>query len=350
MKMKRISAATIAEAMNLARKELGDDAVLLETQKSPKGKGVIVTFAVEAEEERIVPSFLDDPIVDPVDILPFRLNIRKPDVTKVEAAHPAIGLAIETLAYHDVPEPLREKLTQAIRRARLKPDALIDVAEKLLADAFTQVLSFKPITTSIPTPPPKALMLVGPHGAGKTSTIAKLATELSLKKLPMAIVSTDRERLAGTDALAKLAEIIGCRFDICDSRAKLKSALAMHVGASWLLIDTSGANIYEFKHMKSLGELTTLQGIEPVLTCPAGMDADEAREMASVFDFLEIERMIITRLDATRRLKGIFAAMATGSYAFSNYSQSASPADVCQPLTPIALARLMLRHERERMK
>lgn len=359
MKMKRISAATVADAMGLARRELGEDAVLLETQKSPKGKGVIVTFAIEEKE---IATFLDDEepafIEDlPPEIIPFRPSVhtpppspKKPEPIKAEIAHPAIAMAIEAIEHHGVPEELREKLIAAIRRARLKPDGLVEVAETLLADAFTQVLSFQPLSAAIPAPPPKALMFVGPHGAGKTSTIAKLATEVALKKLPLAIVSTDRERLAGTDALAKLAEIIGCRFDICDSRAKLKSALAMHVGASWLLIDTSGANIYEFQHMKALGELATLQGIEPILTCPAGMDADEAREMASVFDFLPIERMIITRLDATRSLKGIFAAMNTGNYAFSNYSQSASPADACQPLTPMALARLMLRHARERMK
>ncbi len=348
MKMKRISAATMAEAMSLARKELGEDAVLLETQKSPKGKGVIVTFAVEEEE---VPLFANDEIIDnPADILPFRANIKKPEVSRVEMEHPAFALVAEALSYHGLPQGLHDKLIMTLHKLRLKPNALIDVAETALADALTQTLGFQPLATAVPTPPPRALMLVGPHGAGKTSTIAKLATELSMKKQPLAIVSTDNERLAGTEALAKLATIIGCRFDVCDSRAKLKSALAMHVGAAWLLIDTAGANIYEFKQMKAIGEFATLQGIEPILTCPAGMDADEASEMASVFDFLAIERMIVTRLDATRRLKGVFAALSTGGYALSNFTQAASPADSCQPLTPIALARLMLRHERERMK
>ena len=32
-------------------------------------------------------------------------------------------------------------------------------------------------------------------------------------------------------------------------------------------------NIYEFQQLKALGELAGLQGIEPILTCPAGMDA-----------------------------------------------------------------------------
>jgi len=79
------------------------------------------------------------------------------------------------------------------------------------------------------------------------------------------------------------------------------------------------------------------------------MAADEAQEMASVFDFLNIERMLITRLDATRRLTSVFTTLATGGYALSNLSNSASPTDACSPLSPAALSRLMLRHIRERL-
>jgi flagellar biosynthesis protein FlhF len=347
MRMKQISADSIAQALALARKELGEDAVLLETRKSPKGKGVIVTFAVDAPEENL---FDDDPIVDqPADILPFTPAITKPAVSRVEIDHPALALIAESLAYHGIPDALQGKLMQALQRLRLKPDALIEVAQTALADALTHVLAFQPIATALTTPPPRALMLVGPHGAGKTSTIAKLASELCLKKQPVVIVSTDSERLAGTEALQKLSSIVGCKLDLCDSRAKLKSVLAMHLGKAWILIDSAGANIYEFAQMKSIGEFATLSGIEPILTCPAGMDANEAKEMASVFDFLAIDRMIVTRLDATRRMNGVFSALSTGGYALANFTQAASPADACQPLTPPALARLMLRHLRERM-
>ena len=343
MKMRKISATSIAEALSLARKELGEDAVLLETKKAPQGKGVIVTFAVDEPDEDL---FNDDLLDNPADILPFSPSIAKPSDSKVEIDHPAIALIADALAYHGLPTALNEKLIHTLHKIRLKPDALIEVAQTALADALTQILSFQPIATATKIAPPKALMLVGPHGAGKTTSIAKLATELCMQKQPVVIVSTDTERLAGADALQKLSSIVGCKLDICDSRAKLKSALAMHLGTSWILIDSAGANIYEFARMKALGEL---QGVEPILTCPAGMDADEAQEMASVFDFLPIERMLVTRLDATRRLKGVFAALTTGGYALCNFSDAATPADSCQPLTPIALARLMLRHERERM-
>jgi flagellar biosynthesis protein FlhF len=192
-------------------------------------------------------------------------------------------------------------------------------------------------------------MLVGPHGAGKTSTLAKLATELTLAGEHVVLISTDMERLGGAEALQKVAEILKCDFYACEKRQQLKILLQQYLGKAWVLIDSAGANIYEFAQMKQLGEFAGLQGVEPILTCPAGMDADEAAEMASVFDFLSIDRMLITRLDAARRLKSMFTTITTGGYALAGYTHSAIPSDALQSLTPIALSRLMLRHARERL-
>ncbi len=347
MKMKKISAASIQEALAMARKELGEDAVLLETKKGV-GKGVIVTFAVdEPDEDLFAGDFANDDIAP--HIIPFSAEIKRPATAKAEINHPAIDLINEALEYHAVPDLLRQRMLINLHKTRLKPDSVIEVAETALADVLTTCIPFAPIATALKSPPPRALMFVGPHGAGKTSAIAKLATELTLKKQKIVLISTDLERLGGTDSLAKLSAILSCEFHICESRAELKAVIAAYQQKSWILIDSTGANIYAFKQMKTLGELASLPSIEPILVCPAGMDADEAREMAGVFDFLTIERMIITRLDAVRRLKSLFSVHISGGYALANFSNSASPSDACQPLTPIALSRLMLRHARDRL-
>ncbi len=346
MRMKKISAGSVQEALALARKELGEDAVLLETKKNATGKGVTITFAVDEPDEQL---FANDDYDNPADILPFRPEISRASTARVEIDHPAIGLIREAMEYHGMPEALSSRINSALNKIHLKPDALIEVAQVALADALTQTFAFQPIATATKTPPKRAIMLVGPHGAGKTSTIAKLATELTLHKQPVVLISTDMERMGGTDSLNKLSTILKCEFHICDTRSQLKTLVPNYIGKAWVLIDTTGANIYEFSQMKALGELASLSYIEPILTCPAGMDADEGREMASVFDFLPIERMIVTRLDAARRLKSIFAVLNAGGYAFSNLTNSATPADACQPLSPVALSRLMLRHVRERL-
>jgi flagellar biosynthesis protein FlhF len=346
MKMKQISGATIQEALAIARRELGDDAVLLETKKNTKGKGVVVTFAIDGPDENL---FDDEPFNDNAAILPFSPDIARATTAKVEIDHPALGLITEAFEYHQVPLALAQRLLTTLHKISLKPDALIEVAQAALADALAENIAFQPIATATKVIPKRAMMLVGPHGAGKTSTIAKLATELTLQKQPVVLISTDMERMGGAESLAKLADIIRCEFFTCETRAELKSLLASHQGNAWMLIDTAGANIYEFAPMRALGELASLQGVEPILTCPAGMDADEAQEMAGVFDFLNIERMIVTRLDAVRRLKSVFAVLTTGGYALSNLTNSAVPTDACQALSPVALSRLMLRHAHERL-
>lgn len=343
MKMKQISAASVAEALNLARRELGDDAVLLETKKGPKGKGVIVTFAIDAPDEIL---FADDAMND--NIAPFTPHIPKPATPRIEINHPAFGLIEECFTYHGLSSGLADRLRISLRKAHLRPDTVIETAQLALADALADTLVFQPITLTH-LHYDKALMLVGPYGAGKTATLAKFATECALAKLPVVLISTDTEQLAGSDALKKLAQIIQCDFYVAESRAALKLLLKQYLGKALILVDSTGANIYEFSQMKALGEFASLSGIEPILTAPAGIDADEAQEMASVFSFLNIQRMIVTRTDATRRLKGVFSAMAAGGYGLANMTASQKPSDAAQPLSPAALARLMLRHTRERL-
>lgn len=340
--MKQISASSVAEALNIARRELGDDAVLLETKKSSKSKGVVVTFAIDEPDEML---FAEDAFND--NIAPFTPHIAKPATAKVEIDHPAYGLIEESFTYHGLPPALINHMRSQLRKVQLRPDALIEVAQAALADVLAQVCVFEPIALTAIAP--KALMLVGPHGAGKSASIAKFATVAAVNKQPAVLISTDTDQLAGADGLKQLSDIIGCDFYVADSRAALKLLLKQYLGKAHMFIDSAGANIYEFSQMKTLGEFAGLADVEPILTCPAGIDADEAQEMASVFSFLPIRRMLITRTDAARRLRGVFAAITTGGYALANFSASPKPSEAAASLSPAALSRLMLRHTRERL-
>ena len=346
MRMKQIRAATMQDALALARRELGEGAVLLDSKKDG-GKGIIVTFAMEENEEAIAP---DEGAfnVNPADILPFTPAIPKPAVRGPELNHPALQLLAEAFTFHQLPPALHASLMERLPLVKLHPDSLINVAEAALTELLSNLFTYKPIATAGKFPA-RALMLVGPHGAGKSSAIAKLATELTLHKQRVTLISTDTEKMGGTENLAKLAGILKCPFQFAQTRAEVKALLAEPATQGWVLIDSAGVNIYEFKELKALGEIAGLNGVEPILTVPAGLDAHESAEMASVFSFLPIERMLLTRLDAVRRLSGVFAALGSSGYALANASSSAAPTDSCGALSPAGLARLMLRQTRERM-
>jgi flagellar biosynthesis protein FlhF len=342
--MKQITAPTMQEALQIAKKELGEDAVLLNTHKT-NGNSITVVFAVN----EIAPINFADLPDDDIEPMPATVDIKRASTAGTVVSHPAFPILREALRYHAVPDDLSVSLMKQVQSQHIPAGELYDVAEKLLAEALGKLLVFKPIATAAAIPPARVLMLVGPHGAGKTSAIAKLATELTLHKRRVVLISADSERMGALDTLQGLAELMKCECRIVDSRNDLKEIVKQYIGQAWVLVDSTGANIYEFKQLKALGELAGLQGVEPILTCPAGMDREEATEMAGVFSFLPIERMIVTRLDSTRRLGSLFAAMTAGGYGLANLSQSASPSEACLPASAPALARLMLRQARERV-
>lgn len=344
MKLKKINATSMQEAMAMARQQLGEDAVLLESKKIAGG-GVVVTFAIEAED---VPLY-DDPLVDPSILDSTSFHIPRAAATGTEITHPAVGMIAEALSEHNVPLALAEKILMRLHSAHFPPDTLIDATETALADALNAIIAFKPIATAAPVAPHKAIMLVGTHGAGKTSAIAKFATELTLHKKRVVLISSDNERLGAADTLESLARLLTCDFHLAEDRTSLKPLIKQYLGQAWILIDTAGVNVYEFKQLKALGELATLQDIEPILTCPVGIDPFEAQETASVLGFLNIERMIVTRADAARRLSSLFAALTAGGLALANISSSASPSDACTPMSGAGLSRLMLRATREKL-
>ena len=68
---------------------------------------------------------------------------------------------------------------------------------------------------------------------------------------------------SAADTLSGLASLLKAQFYIAESRGALKPLIKEYQGQAWILIDSTGVNIYEFQQLKALGELAGLQGIEP---------------------------------------------------------------------------------------
>ena len=88
MKMKQISAATIKDAMATARRELGEDAVLIDQKKAANG-GIVVTFAVDEPDKKCCSSRRTPPPRATANILPFTPEIPKPANDRKDRARPS---------------------------------------------------------------------------------------------------------------------------------------------------------------------------------------------------------------------------------------------------------------------
>jgi len=81
---------------------------------------------------------------------------------------------------------------------------------------------------------------------------------------------------------------------------------------------------------------------EILFVMATGADAMETADTVRAFSDLEAKRMIISRLDMTRRLGGILAAALVGRIAIANVSVNPSVADGLSQINPVSLAHLII--------
>ncbi len=293
MRLKLFHASNMTAAMALVRSSLGPDALILSTRRV--SDGVEVTAALE-------PAPMDAPPPLP-ELLP---SLPPHSVDPAQRA---------ALAWHGVPPGLMDAL-----------------APGRLADALSGVLLFGDLPLDGAAP----LLVAGPPGAGKTLTVAKLATRLVMAGRTPLVVTADGQRAGAPEQLAAYTRLLGLTLVVASTPAPLGRALARSQDAP-VLIDTPGLDPFDASAREELLALAAASGAVTALALPAGLDPDEARELAEAFAEAGATLLIATRLDVSRRLGGVLAA-ATAGLTVTEAGVGPGAADGLRPLTPELLA------------
>lgn len=311
MRLKTFTADDMAAAMKRVRAELGADAIIVSSREA--SGGVEVVAAVEPAPE------------DSFEIAPL-------------SAAPADGVDAlqDILDYHRVPPALGESLADAA--AALDTDDAI----LALAGALDSRFAFSPLGSGKMKggPDNRPLVLIGPPGAGKTVTLAKLAARARLAKRAVAMITTDTLRTGAVEQFSGYAKLLRVDPQVAKTADELRDAIAVSQAAV-TLIDSTGANPFDDEDMRRLEDFIAAAGAEPLLVLPAGMDADEAADMARAFAALGATRLLVTRLDTARRLGGLLAAADAAELRLSDVGTGPHLADGLAPLNPLAFARLL---------
>ena len=303
MRLKTFTAPTATKAMAEIRAVLGDDAIIVATRED--GGSVRVTAALDSSD--------------------------------IASSEPSLAtttdVIFEALRRNGVPAALN--------------DTLVELAEELetgepvatLAAALDRAFRFRPLD---PTGDRRARMLVGPPGAGKTQTIAKLAAEAVTEGLRVALLTTDSERAGGDARLAGLAKAMGLSLMTVDDPDTLAAGLIGVEGYDRVLIDSIGANHLDIAEMEAMGRFLMCGDIEAVLVLPAGIDPGEAGDMARIFGEFGVGRLISTRHDMSRRMGSTLAAADAAGLAFAAFSRTARIKDGLIAADAEGLARIIL--------
>lgn len=145
----------------------------------------------------------------------------------------------------------------------------------------------------------RIMMFVGPPGAGKTTTIAKLAVRLGLqKRIPVHLLSLDTMRVGGSEQLATYARILGVGFDAIYTPAALGQALEEHDARKLILIDSPGYAPAEMEEAAQVARfLQHYPEVEVQLVLPAYLSASSLTKFSQRFSSFGPEKLLFTHLD-----------------------------------------------------
>ncbi|WP_428739491.1 flagellar biosynthesis protein FlhF [Sulfurimonas sp.] len=160
----------------------------------------------------------------------------------------------------------------------------------------------------------KVIMLVGPTGVGKTTSIAKLAARYSFlmeKKYKVGLVVLDTYRIGAVEQLMQYARMMKLGIETVVDPPEFSSALDSLKYCDCILIDTMGSSPYDKGKIEKIYEClhsnTTHYEIDVVLVMPSSIKYDDLKITYENFSSLGVDTLMFTKLDETRGFGNIFS-------------------------------------------
>lgn len=372
MIIKKFQAGTETEAIMLAKEELGKDAIVMNIKTvRPKGiyrlfkKGMVeITAAVddnvsysnserifaeiqklkqsepprEAKKEPewskdILPeepmmetrpkeSAIEQKLNDLQQLLEKQMKQGNPEEKKEESIEEndkniaCIQLIYNQLIGNEVDEKYANQIIGEIER-NIKKDASVD---NVLSNVYQKIILKlgQPVTIEAKEEQARYVFFVGPTGVGKTTTIAKIASSLTLKqKLRVALVTSDIYRIAAVEQLRTYANILGLPLKVVYNEEEMKAAKREFADFDVVLIDTAGRshqNEEQKQDIKKLLHAIPEEERQTYLVLSATTKYRDLIKIAESYREMVSYNLIFTKLDETDCIGNIFnIKMLTGA-------------------------------------
>ena len=386
MTLKTYQAKTMTEALTQVKRELGRDAVIVQSRTFRKG-GLLGLIGGRAVWEITAGANADVPrraaagcyaASDALEELggkePIRTAPRPPDrdddgparlgrqVNQIremvesllemqatgEGADLAVGLRdlrLHLLA-QEVGEPVVDELLAELRQ-RLTGAQLedTDLVHAKLADVMSDRF--------VPLPAPagdegerrtRVLAFIGPTGVGKTTTIAKLAANFKLRdNRRVGLITIDTYRIAAVDQLKTYAQIIEVPLEVVLTPGELEQALYSMGEMDVVLIDTAGRSQKDQLRLGRLaGFLGAVECDEVHLVLSATSNRSCAEDTLEKFASLGANRIVMTKLDEAVAYGGLLNVAAASGSPISYVTTGQDVPEDIAPAEPRRLAECIM--------
>lgn len=331
MKVLKIKAKTLQDALLEARRQLGEGAMPLHTKQY---------------EEVSMLGLRRSPVVE----ILAAVDTTHPASESASQAYPEGSAGMQDIAGQIA--GIRNIIAQLDTDTR--PQELTEAADRLIKNGVSEMLTRTLLSGGASETPDQIMaaigkrlncaggikqdgaqarvVLVGPTGAGKTTTAAKLAAEYVLvHKKNVALMTLDTYRVGAVEQLATYARILDIPLEVGMCPEDVDALVARHRDKDLIIIDTVGRSQREKRHLDELDRLVKpARPTESHLVISSQASVAAQREAVDAFRSIGVNRLIITKLDECP-VPGCLLDLAAHSllpFSYLTYGQEV-PDDIC---------------------
>ncbi len=305
MQVQRFRKPTVREALADVRHTLGPDALVLSTLLVPARGWRRITGHREVEVTAAPGAPLSEnrptaptvrPAFEPVDTPELAAPALRDTVSKSVPGGEVIARLLAAGLDRTLATEVALALPPAIRREP-SADALLDALTGRLGSVVTGGEALAGID-----------VFVGPPGAGKTTTIAKLAARLrATQGIRPTLVAADGYRVGAVEQLRLYADILRLPFVVARTASDLERVIA--TGNRPMLIDTAGRSPADRGIRDLFDALSGRPGVRTHLVLAAGTSVRDAGRVFERYAAADPARVVLSKVDETESVSPLVSVL-----------------------------------------
>jgi len=218
-----------------------------------------------------------------------------------------VQLFFDTLLAQGVTIDLADAILAEVGAIRSQDQEKIDVnfVVKVVYNTIMEIFGDPPGISLPPEDGCLPVVLKGPTGVGKTTTIAKLSSKMILDEgKKVGFITADTYRIAAVEQLKIYAEILGVEtkvvYNATDMRNHVRNLKKNH---EYLFIDTAGRSHKNAENLAELSDMLKAVGeSERFLVVSNTTNFDDLLNIVNIYSSISDFKLIFTKLDETRTL------------------------------------------------